>query len=534
MWKSSPIVEASNETQGAGRIFSGSRVRSHTVSILVVACSVGWTSLPHAADDPPWTKPVPKAQCGPGSRAESGLQGATTLAERFGGASAEGFRCNMELVGQYAGEGASWQMAWSDECAYYATANSAKQQQYGVVVVDVANPANPKAVGYLDTPTMRDPWESLHVNKARKLLGGAQAENGTGVRGGFEVYDVSDCRHPVLKSSIEIPDSHAHAGNWTPDGKFFYVTQGFRGVGGTMPIVDVSDPANAKWVTTWKFAGDGRAHDPTFNEDGTRLYSPQPGIFTAPVGSSSFGPEGLVVLDISDFVSRRPSPQIRIVSTLFWKDGGQSQQALPVRIDGRSHIVFTQELGSGGFGAANRAAACAQNLAPFGFPKIIDMSDETKPKEIAKLMLEVHDPVNCTMTMGEATNPAFVYDSHYCNVDDPLDARLLVCTFFESGVRAFDIRNPYRPREVAYYKPPAMGTKDRPGSNLQKFNGTGGVTFNRTADWSSSFLRILKRKNGQVEVWFTSQDNGFQVIRFTNPEQVGRELLQTRGGDDVM
>ena len=90
-------------------------------------------------------------------------------------------------------------------------------------------------------------------------------------------------------------------------------------------------------------------------------------------------------------------------------------------------------------------------------------------------MLEVDDPANCSMTMGEATNPAFVYDSHYCNVDDPHDARLLVCSFFEAGLRAFDIRNPYHPREVAYYKPPAQGTKDLPGSNLQNFTGSGGV-----------------------------------------------------------
>ena len=55
-----------------------------------------------AADDPPqpWTKPVPRATCGPGSRAETGLQGSSTLAERFGGATAQGFSCNMQLVGQ--------------------------------------------------------------------------------------------------------------------------------------------------------------------------------------------------------------------------------------------------------------------------------------------------------------------------------------------------------------------------------------------------------------------------------------------------
>ena len=123
--------------------------RPPTTALLASALAggiVGDTMVVYAADPPatPWAAPVPKAQCGPGARAESGLQGSTTLAERFGGASAEGFRCNMELVGQYAGEGASWQMAWLGDCAYYDTANTPKQQHPGVVVLDVSDPARPK------------------------------------------------------------------------------------------------------------------------------------------------------------------------------------------------------------------------------------------------------------------------------------------------------------------------------------------------------------------------------------------------------
>ena len=110
---------------------------------------------------------------------------------------------------------------------------------------------------YIDTPDLRDPWESLHVNQARKLLGGAEAEHGTGIGDAFEIYDVSDCRHPALKATLHIPDSHAHAGNWTPDGNFYYITQGFRGVGGTMPIVDTTDAAASELVETWKFTGMG-------------------------------------------------------------------------------------------------------------------------------------------------------------------------------------------------------------------------------------------------------------------------------------
>ena len=47
--------------------------------------------------------PVPKAQCGPSNRTESGLQGQTTSQERASGDSQRGYNSNLELVGQFRG-----------------------------------------------------------------------------------------------------------------------------------------------------------------------------------------------------------------------------------------------------------------------------------------------------------------------------------------------------------------------------------------------------------------------------------------------
>jgi hypothetical protein len=44
------------------------------------------------------------------------------------------------------------------------------------------------------------------------------------------------------------------------------------------------------------------------------------------------------------------------------------------------------------------------------------------------------------------------------NLPVPLSWRsesIIVGTFFGGGVRAFDVSNPYRPEEIAYYVPPA-------------------------------------------------------------------------------
>ena len=46
---------------------------------------------------------VPRAACGPGSLPETGLQGQVPEHDRASGRSAFGYRCNLELVGQYQG-----------------------------------------------------------------------------------------------------------------------------------------------------------------------------------------------------------------------------------------------------------------------------------------------------------------------------------------------------------------------------------------------------------------------------------------------
>src|ERR1043166_5561817 len=92
--------------------------------------------------------PVPRADCGPGSRPETGLQGQVPLADRQSGRSSSGYSCNLGLVGRYGAaegfEGAEWQMAWYDHCAYYDTRLTGHQSRRGTVVLDVAEPARPR------------------------------------------------------------------------------------------------------------------------------------------------------------------------------------------------------------------------------------------------------------------------------------------------------------------------------------------------------------------------------------------------------
>src|SRR6187551_1932940 len=362
--------------------------------------------------------PVPKAQCGPFDHTEHGLQGMTTLWERESGDSEFGYNCNLELVGKFQGEGAFGQNGpgYFKHCAYMSTENDPDQAHPGVVVIDASDPTNPHVTAYLDdTPAGLNPHENVKVNQARGLLGLAES-NGPN----FAVYDLNeDCAHPNLASSITVPNSRGHMGGWAEDGKTYYIGQSFRGVGGIMPIIDVTDPYNAKWLLNWTFTGDGRPHDLSTNAEGTRLYSGQPGNFGVAPTNSSFGPDGLVILDVSDIQYRLPNPQIRIVSRLFWNDQGQAEQMLPFFSHGRSYIISTDESGGQG-GVGGLPAACARGASPYGYSNIIDITDEKHPRIVSKIMLEVHDPKNCAEFLDEPPEVGggnLDYSTERCTLD---------------------------------------------------------------------------------------------------------------------
>ncbi len=478
---------------------------------------LGWIALllPVAAS----AQAVPKASCRSTDKIETGLQGETTQAEVTSGANKSAVTCNADLVGQVQGEGTSWQLAAWKNCAYYDQANnSTKPVQPGTVVVDVTDPAHPVITDHLADASgaMIDPWESLKVNAKRQLLGGAQQPGP-----GFAIYDISgDCRHPVLKSSVVLPGSKGHAGQWAPDGNTYYVTTITNAP--SLVAVDTSDTTNPKVFMQYTPPSGTNAifHDLEFSKDGNTAYVTIIGGF----GNQAPGTNGLLILDVSDIQSRKASPAIRIVGQVTWDDGSViAQNALPTTIAGKPYILFTDELGPNLEGAGAAKAACAAGKSVNGFPRLIDISDPTKPTIVSKLQLEMSDVAHCTQALASIAttgttpfgpgNPIFGHSCHYCNVDDADDATIAACSCFSAGMRFFDIRDPKNPKEVAYYKPPAQGTKTLPGSQYWTFAGAG---FDHPVDWAPAKPSFPKdRGMTSGDVWFTTQDNGFQVAKLS-------------------
>jgi hypothetical protein len=479
---------------------------------------------------------VPQATCGAGDSPETGLQGQVPAALRAAGF--KGFSCNLKLVGQVRGDGANWQSTeYKDsvhKCAYHGTSYSTvNRTQLGVPVIDVTTPSSPTVTGYLTTSSMLDPWESLKVNERRQLLGADQGNNGGfgGVNGGgpgIDIYDVgSDCRYPQLLASVDVGNVngstgipvtvYGHEGTWAPDGLTYY--------GGDLAdkqyyAVDTTIPTKPKLISAWlpavvaPIGASTNTHGMSISDDGTRGYfvslgnSPLTGLTDPAI----FAVNGLLIYDLTDIQNRKGSnPQPRLISHLFWKDGSTAQHTINVQIKGKPYVIFVDEGGSGATSSAEQeVAACAASMPPFPMARIIDISDEKHPFIASRLALQVHDPANCATVLPDITGlSVFTYGSHYCSVDNRHDATTLVCGYFNSGIRVFDIRKPTAPREIAYYNP-AGTTTASPGSNhIGPLVGTQWVSGG--PDWCSAQAHLDATEG---VLWTTCQDNGLLVLKF--------------------
>jgi hypothetical protein len=468
---------------------------------------------------------VPQASCGPQDRTES-VQGETTLAERFGPGPSKAFNCNLELLGQYQGEGSSFGMNAFGNYAYVTTWPHAQIKGPGVTVLDVSDPRHPRMTARLDTPAMHSANESLAVSVPRKLLLAANIASTT-----FDIYDLShDAGNPTLTTSVAIPRMMSHSGEFAPDGQTFYsasccstVAAATASPGPTAPppsavfAIDVSDTATPRGIATW-IPDDKNwlTHSVRVNKDGTRLYVAL--LRLADDRAKAPNPNGLVILDISDLQARRLSPKFRVISTLFWNDPHLAQFAMPVKVKGHPYLVFTDLTGSIGWQSSPPPAdVCESGKPSFGFARIIDIGQESHPVTVSTLMLKVADPSICSTVRLDPV-VAYGYGSGACDVDNDEDARLLACSYFEGGLRVFDISDPTHPREIAYYKPRATRTEVHFGAPNLDFLPW---TSDHTAD---QVMVPIFRDHGRT-IWFNSFDNGFLVVRFEDRFITARKPL---------
>lgn len=429
--------------------------------------------------------------CSEGDRPETGVSGQVPITDQLSGRSREGYTCNVRRVGtnNLNGLGGDTQMTWLGQCAYYSVSDG-----NAVAVLDVRTPTKPRLVKILREPE----WsglggtlgihEGLTANESRKLL---IVPLGTTLT----TYDVSSCTQPRRLSFYDfglppdpiknLPrfDDGIHSGKLSPDGTLYYATDIGNGAvsltGPCLTIVDLRNVREPKLVTRW--APDFPCHDLSLSADGKRAYV---GYYDATIGHPSavvgaFAPgsplshatSGLRIVDTSQVQQHRANPQLTILSTLT---GGRQHTETLAKIKGRTYIIGGEE-----------------GFCPGGNGRIVDITDERHPVVVAEVPLGVNQLENCALARADLGAELLLYMSHYISVDDPNDASLAFFTWYGSGLRVFNIRDPKHPVEVGYYNPPV------------------GQSASDRHDSSTTYSRY-DAKSGQV--WFGAGVTGLNVV----------------------
>ena len=316
-----------------------------------------------------------------------------------------------------------------------------------ITAVDVTDPRKPSVIVQTDLPHAEMRSNSLDL--AGDLLVVAYQTIRPGMTpAGFEIFDVSD---PTSPRSVALFDASGPASRgvhhlWFVDGAYVHVAGGAadftprnRKDDQCYRIIDVRDPTRPSEVGRWWLPGtrEGDAepppprhpnHDSGFRAHNTNVYPQRPD--RAYVG---YIDGGAIILDISDMT--RP----RLVSRWDYHPpfSGFTHTLLP--LFERNLLVVSDE---------------SVRDAGGDWPKLVwlvDVREEANPVPLSSCPLP---PVE-VMARDKGR-----FGAHNLHENRPapgswISETIIVGTFFNAGVRAYDISDPFRPEEVAYHVPPA-------------------------------------------------------------------------------
>jgi hypothetical protein len=466
---------------GSGSASSGPLLPLNDLQPVLGLVIGGQTPAQAPLQDPPAPPldPVSAAVCGTGSHPLVGEQGRVPASALFSAAGREGYTCNVSLVSHYGSSGGYKVWRYVDQeghvCAFYDTAllyplnliSLSGPASTGVVVLNMANPADPVQTDTLTSLPMLSPHESLILNYKRGLLA-ADLGNPATYPGLMSIYNVKqDCLHPTLDSTY-LAARFGHESGFSPNGDTFWITGAAEG----LAAVDVSNPMHPH--TIWQ--GNEFVHGVSISNNGDTAYAADP------INGE------LTTLNISQIQNRVPNPKVTEISRLTWNSVSIPQNSDPIQINGHPYLLEFDE-----FGFRFNAG-----VGDVGAVRIIDISDPAHPRVVSNIRLAINQPAArdaAVLDPQPLDLPLLGYSAHYCAVPKEVDPGIVACSFTNSGLRIFNIQNPLHPREVAYYIAPEKRTLA---------NGLSGSNFAVSEPAFDPSTR---------EVWYTDASSGFYVLQ---------------------
>ena len=312
--------------------------------------------------------------------------------------------------------------------------------------VDVSDPRAPKVVVQTELPHAKMRSNSLDV--VGETMAVAYQTSAVGMQpAGFDLFDIGAPEKPKLISHFDASGPHSRGVHqvWFVDGEFVHMSSGAPDFQPRHPdddqfyrVVDVRNPSRPAEAGRWWLPGtrEGDAEPAPrrlearmatgFRAHNTNVFPERPE--RAYIG---YIDGGAVILDIAD--KSRP----KVVGR--WNHSppfnGFTHTVLP--LFGRGLLIVSDE--------------CVRDNGA-DWPKlvwVVDGRNEANPVPISTFPAPPYD------AFAKRGGRFGAHNLHE-NLPGPASFRseqIIVGSFFNAGVRAYDVSNPYQPQEIAYYVP---------------------------------------------------------------------------------
>ena len=332
--------------------------------------------------------------------------------------------------------------------------------------VDVSDPRQPRIVCQTDLPHPQMRSNSLDV--CGNLLAVAYQVNKSGDKpAGIELFDISVPEQPRSVSFHDTsgPFSRGVHCLWFADGEFIHASTGAADFEPTHPrddqfyqIIDVRDPARPRECGRWWYPGTrkgdsaapparvrARPLDQLRGPDAFRLHNAN--VYPARPDRAYIGyiDGGAFILDISD----KSSPTVMGAWNPHPPYPGFTHTVMP--LFERGLLVVTDE--------------CVLDDAE-DWPKLTWMVDARLESNLVPIATFPMPPVEEFGHKGGRFGSHNIHENRpgpsFCSED------IIFGCFFNAGVRIFDIRDPYRPEEVACFIPPGPAGSPVPTAQMNE------------------------------------------------------------------
>ncbi len=312
----------------------------------------------------------------------------------------------------------------------------------GWSIVDVTDPAKPEVAAFVAGPENTATYQmeiagTTMVTALEKFLPGF-GDPDAPFDEGVLLWDIKDPLHPRRIGQFRTGGTGTHR-NFYAGGRYMHLAANMAGYDGNIyVIVDVSDPANPVEAGRWWVAGQHAAGGEKPPKPGISLHGP-----AEVVGNLAYlpyGSAGMIVLDISDVAAPR---QI----------GGLSFSP-PFRARFGVHSIVPHV--ERGLAYVNSEGAAEYGAEGCDHASVVDISDPTHPVLLSLFPGPVPPPgVGYTdfCDRGGWSGPHNQNQLQH-NPDVQPQGDLVYMTYFNAGLRVYDVSNRRHPTEIGYFMPP--------------------------------------------------------------------------------